>query len=40
MEAKAEARVIEKAYVAKRAAEEAAAEIISKAEAERTNRER
>ena len=40
MEAKAEARVTEKTYAAKRAAEEAATEIIAKAEAERAKRER
>ena len=40
MEAEAEARVTEKAYAAKRAAEEAAAEIIAYAEVERSKRER
>ena len=40
MEAEAEARVTDKSYAAKRAAEEAATEIIAKAEAEMLKRDR
>ena len=40
MEAEAEARVAEKAYAAKRAAEEASDKIIAKAEAKRAKIER
>ena len=40
MEAEADARVTEKDYAAKRSVEETASDMISKAEAERSKRER